>query len=64
MDERAGRAIAMEHDLQVTGTAAVIGLAHRRGLLPPARDVFAAPHACDFRISATAIRAVLRRVGE
>jgi predicted nucleic acid-binding protein len=64
MDERAGRAIAAEHGLRVAGTAAVIGLARQRGLIPSARGVFAALHASDFRISPTVIRTVLQRLGE
>jgi predicted nucleic acid-binding protein len=64
MDERAGRAIAAEHGLRVAGTAAVIGLARQRGLIPSAREVFARLHASDFRISPTVIKTVLRRVGE
>jgi len=64
MDERAGRAIAAEHGLRVTGTAAVIGMARTRGLIPSAKEVFARLHASDFRISAEVITTVLRRVGE
>ncbi len=64
MDERAGRAIAIDHGLQVAGTAAVIGMARARGLIPSAREVFARLHASDFRISAEVIATVLRRVGE
>ena len=44
IDERAGRAVAQELGLTVTGTAAVIGLARQRGLIASARDVFAALH--------------------
>lgn len=64
MDERAGRAIAVEHGLRVAGTAAVIGMAKSRNLIPSAREVFARLHASDFRISAQVIETVLRRVGE
>jgi len=64
MDERAGRAVALEHGLQVAGTAAIIGMAKARGLIPSAHAVFARLHASDFRISAAVITAVLRRVGE
>ena len=64
MDERAGRAIAVEHGLRVAGTAAVIGMARSRGLIGSAREVFAMLHACDFRISAVVIETVLRQVGE
>ncbi len=64
MDERAGRAIAVEHGLPVAGTAAVIGMARSRGLIGSAREVFSRLHASDFRISAKVIETVLRRVGE
>lgn len=64
MDERLGRAIATENGLQVTGTAAVIGMARMRGLIPRAKEVFARLHATDFRISAAVIDAILQRVGE
>jgi predicted nucleic acid-binding protein len=64
MDERAGRTLAVEHGLRVAGTAAVIGMATSRGLIPSARQVFERLHASDFRISAEVIRSVLQRVGE
>lgn len=64
MDERAGRTIAQEHGLLVTGTAAVIGMAKSRGLIPSARAVFGRLHASDFRISAGVIETILHRVGE
>ncbi len=41
IDERAGRAVARELGLTLAGTAAVIGLARQRGLIPSAKDVFA-----------------------
>jgi predicted nucleic acid-binding protein len=64
MDERAGRALAGEHGLQVAGTAAVIGMAKTKGLMPSARGAFESLHRSDFRISADVIRTVLARVGE
>lgn len=64
MDERAGRAIATEFGLKVAGTAAVIGMAKQRGLIPSAHAVFDRLHCSDFRISAEVIRTVLQRVGE
>jgi predicted nucleic acid-binding protein len=64
MDERAGRALAIERGLRVTGTAAIIGMARMKGLIPSARTVFARLHASDFRISAQVIATILRRVGE
>ena len=64
IDERSGRAVAQELGLRVAGTAAVIGLARQRGLIPSARQVFAALHASDFRIAPAVIQAVLDRCGE
>lgn len=64
MDERAGRAVAMAYGLTVAGTAAVIGMARQRGLVPSARAVFERLHGSDFRSSAEVIRTVLRRFGE
>ena len=64
MDERAGRAVAKEKGLRVTGTAAIIGLAKKQGLIPSARVVFEVLHASDFRISAAVIKQVLVSVNE
>ncbi|MCX7672095.1 MAG: DUF3368 domain-containing protein [Thiobacillaceae bacterium] len=64
MDERAGRAVALEHGLRVAGTAAVIGMAKARGLIGSAKAVFSRLHESDFRISAAVITTILRRVGE
>jgi predicted nucleic acid-binding protein len=64
MDERAGRAVAAELGVRVAGTAALIGLAKKRGLVDAAKPCFARLHATDFRISAAIIQQVLREVGE
>jgi predicted nucleic acid-binding protein len=64
IDERSGRAVAQDLGLSVAGTAAVIGLDRQRGLIPSARQVFAALHASDFRIAPAVIKAVLDRCGD
>jgi predicted nucleic acid-binding protein len=64
MDERAGRALAAELGLKVTGTAAIIGMARRRGLIGSARAAFERLHQSDFRISVEVIQTVLASVGE
>ena len=64
MDERAGRAIATENGLQVAGTAAVIGMARTKGLIPSAKEIFAHLHASDFRITSAVLRTILVRLGE
>jgi predicted nucleic acid-binding protein len=63
MDERAGRVVAIEHGLRVAGTAAVIGMAKARGLIPSAKAAFETLHDSDFRISPGVIQTALRRVG-
>ncbi|MCX7102026.1 MAG: DUF3368 domain-containing protein [Methylobacter sp.] len=64
MDERAGRAVAMEKRLRVIGTAAIIGQAKKQALIVSARAVFEVLHASDFRISAAVINQVLVGVNE
>ena len=64
MDERAGRAVAKEKGLRGIGTAAIIGLAKKHGLIPSARAVFEVLHSSDFRISAAVINQVLISVNE
>jgi len=64
MDERAGLAVAKEKGLRVIGTAAIIGLTKKQGLIPSARAVFEVLHQSDFRISAAVINQILVSVGE
>lgn len=64
MDERAGRAVAKEKGLPVIGTAAIIGLAKKQGLIASARMTFDVLHRSDFRISAAVINHVLNSVNE
>jgi predicted nucleic acid-binding protein len=64
MDDRAGRAVAREYGLRVAGTAALIGMARQRGLIPSAREVPVRLHAAEFRMAPEGIRALLRHVGE
>jgi predicted nucleic acid-binding protein len=64
MDERAGRAVAKEKGLRVTGTAAIIGLAKKQGLIASARESFEMLHNSDFRISASVINLILASVKE
>lgn len=64
IDEQTGRAAAKTLGLTIVGTAAVIGMAKQRGLIPSARAVFDALLKTDFRISADIIRQVLANVGE
>ena len=64
MDELAGRAVAKEKGLRVTGTASMIGLSKKQDLIPSARAAFERLHNSDFRISATVINLILDSVNE
>ena len=57
-------ALAQSFGIRLAGTAAVIGMARQRGLIPSAKAVFAQLHASDFRIAPAVIHAVLDRCGE
>lgn len=64
MDDRAGRAVAKEKGLRVIGTAAIIGLAKKQGLIVSAKAAFEVLHSSDFRISAAVINQILVNVNE
>ena len=64
IDERAGRAVAQALGINIAGTAAIVGLAKRKGLIASVKAKFAILHASDFRISAAAMKTVLTSVGE
>lgn len=64
IDELAGRKVCQLLGLQYTGTAALIGQAKQRGLVPSAKAEFAKLHAAGYWVSAAVIRTVLVRVGE
>ncbi len=64
MDERTGRAVAKEKGLSVIGTAAIIGMAKKQGLIPSARKAFEVLHQSDFRISVVVINQVLLSLNE
>ena len=57
-------ALAQSFGIRLAGTAAVIGMARQRGLIPSAKAVFAQLHASDFRSAPAVIHAVLDRCGE
>jgi predicted nucleic acid-binding protein len=59
IDDRLARRQARADGLRVAGTAAVIAMAFKGGIIPSARDVFERLLKSDFRISAEVIRAVL-----
>ncbi|MCX7147885.1 MAG: DUF3368 domain-containing protein [Rhodocyclales bacterium] len=64
IDDRAGRAEAKSHHVAIIGTAAVIGLAKLRGLIPAARPVLGRLRPTGYFIHPTIIDAVLKGIGE
>ncbi|MDY7096162.1 MAG: DUF3368 domain-containing protein [Acidobacteriota bacterium] len=64
MDDRTARREAQSMGLAVTGTAAVIGMAQKRGVIPSARDVFEQLLQSDFRIAPKILREILLELEE
>jgi predicted nucleic acid-binding protein len=64
IDDRAGRAEARARHLRFTGTAAVVGLAKLKGLIPTARPILYALRDSGYRLSDVVIQSVLDDVGE
>lgn len=64
IDDRAGRAEASARDLRFTGTAAVIGMAKLKGLIPAASPILDALRDSGYRLSDAVIQAVLKDIGE
>lgn len=64
LDDRAGRAEARARELRFTGTAAVVGMAKLKGLIPAAAPVLYALCDSGYRLSDVVIQAVLQDVGE
>ena len=62
LDDRLARREAKTTNLSLAGTAAVIGLAQRRGVIDSARQVFERLLRSDFRIAPEVIRAVLEEI--
>lgn len=64
IDDRAGRAEARAWKVTIIGTAAVIGLAKLRGLIPTARPVLERLQPAGYFIGSAVIEAVLADIGE
>jgi predicted nucleic acid-binding protein len=56
--------VAKEKKLRVIGTAAIIGMTKKQGLISSARELFEALHTSGLRISAAVINQVLSNVDE
>lgn len=64
VDDRLGRLEACARGVPIIGTAAVVGLAKTRGLIPRADDVLRAMQAKGYFLGNAVVRAILDRVGE
>ncbi|SBT04415.1 conserved hypothetical protein [Candidatus Accumulibacter aalborgensis] len=64
VDDRLGRLEAQARGLAIIGTAALVGLAKTRGLIPRADVVLRAMQANGYFLGNAVVRAILDRVGE
>jgi predicted nucleic acid-binding protein len=64
IDETAGRAVASELGLVVTGMVGVIIAARRQGLIASAKNVFGDLLKHEFRLADTSVDAALKSLGE
>lgn len=64
IDDRAGRAEAKAHGVQIIGTAGLIGLAKLRGLVPGARPLLEALTPAGYFLHPSVIATVLTDLGE
>jgi predicted nucleic acid-binding protein len=64
IDDREGRLRASSLSIPITGTAAIIGAAKQRGLIPSAQDVFTVLRQKGFRVSESIVQGILESVGE
>jgi predicted nucleic acid-binding protein len=64
VDDRLGRLEAQSRGLPIIGTAAVVGLAKTRGLIPRADAVLRAMQAEGYFLGNAVMRAILERLGE
>ena len=64
IDDQAGRAEARYHNIEIIGTAAVVGIAKEQGIIDSARDVL--NELCDagYYIGKSIIKTVLDDIGE
>lgn len=64
IDDREGRRRASSLSITITGTAAIIGAAKQRRLIPSAREAFAVLREKGFRVSESIVEGILESVGE
>lgn len=64
MDDRSGRSEARARHLKLIGTAAVVGMAKLKGLIPSAGSVLSELQSVGYRLSDVVIQAVLDDIGE
>jgi predicted nucleic acid-binding protein len=64
VDDRLGRLEAQAREIPIIGTAALVGLAKTRGLIPRADEVLRAMQAKGYFLGNAVVRAILDRVGE
>jgi predicted nucleic acid-binding protein len=64
IDDREARRLTCALSISVSGTAALMGAAKQRGLVPSAQDTFTTLRQKGFRISESIVQGILEAVGE
>ena len=64
LDDKKGRQLAQNLEIEITGTLGVLLLAKRNGIIPAIKPLLEQLMAIDYRISPKIVSGVLRRAGE
>jgi uncharacterized protein len=64
IDEKKGRRIARELNLEIIGTLKILLLAKQRGIIPAVRPLIEALHQCNFRFSKSIVEEILKEAKE
>jgi uncharacterized protein len=64
IDEKKGRKIAREFNLEIIGTLRILLLAKQRGVIPNVKDLIEKLHSCNFRFAKSIIEQILKEANE
>ncbi len=64
IDDKKGRRLALELNIEITGTLGTLLKAKRMGIIPQLRPLLEKLKAIDYRISTELVEGVLKRAGE
>jgi predicted nucleic acid-binding protein len=64
IDEKKGRKIARELDLEIIGTLRILLLAKQKGIIPAVKPLIETLHQCNFRFSKSIVEEILKEANE